>query len=132
MISRWTRLWIAALPLLAAGACSSGDSSGGGGAGSGGAGGSDGGHRSLDCPLFCQALIQPQCPMGPSFDECGKLCTLLLTLTDCPSVQPMIDCGGAAPRFHCDPAKGEPLLTGCETEQQAVSACVDAADAGKD
>ena len=113
---KWVSAAIAVAHLVS---CGSDDD---GSTGAAGAGGSGGGLP--QCPGVCASIMAASCPNGPpSQSECTTLCEQFRTGTCAERFRALSDCGGGTPNFTCD-AQGFVTVTGCETEYNALIACL--------
>jgi hypothetical protein len=93
----------------------------------GDSGGGSGGNTAI-CEEVCPDVVAAQCPNGPPDQtECVKGCEAIRSGPCAPAHQTLLECAGTEPQFSCS-ASGAVVVTGCETENGALSNCLASSD----
>lgn len=83
-----------------------------------------GGESSVSCEDLCPDVVAADCPAGPpSVAECENGCETLLAGPCASDYELVYLCAGDDPTYACS-ASGQVSIVGCETELEALYACL--------
>lgn len=56
----------------------------------------------IDCAALCAKIVAPNCPGGPTQQECQDMCEGQFTSGMCAEIDAFVDCGGTMATWSCD------------------------------